>query len=162
MSIILRQATSEDIPSIWAIIQVVVQRLNAENNFQWNETYPTENNFLEDLSAGYLWVAVDSQNQEVAGTAAYNFDQHAEYEDLGWDMSVKSLIPHRIAINPVYQGRGIAQLLLLKAEEVAKSSGCKVIRGDTHELNLPMRHIFEKLGYQYGGDVKLRNLPPIY
>lgn len=148
-----RKATEADLPRILAITKEVVTLLNAEGNFQWNHTYPLESDFRRDVNEDCLWVAVDTETDEVFAYMAITTDQPTEYNEVGLDTSIECTVPHRLAVLPTSRNRGTAQKFMSFAEEVAKQRGHTIIRVDTNVVNHRMNHVFRKLGYKLFGDV---------
>ena len=122
MSYTVRRANKHDIPMVLEATELVISIMQADGNFQWSKSYPTEIDFMKDISNEVLWVA-ESESGEVHGFSAITFDQGDDYSAV-WDISQKAVVPHRLAVHPKAQGKGVAKLLLLKAEELAKESGC--------------------------------------
>lgn len=158
MEFSLRLATEADLPSVLEIVALTVPLLNAAGNFQWDDTYPNEAKFKYDLSKNYLWVceaSSDSTSKRVVGLCAITMDQDPEYSDCGWDTSVLSIVPHRLAIHPDFRRHGLAAKFMLHAETVARSKGIKSMRVDTNTVNVAMQNLFKKLNYSYKGEISL-------
>jgi ribosomal protein S18 acetylase RimI-like enzyme len=157
----VRKALPNDLHTIMEIVRKVVPLLNREGNYQWNESYPTENDFRHDIENGFLYVAVHhaadkdpSLGGEVVGFIAITANQPPEYHDLDWkNTDADVLVPHRLGVNPDYHRQGIAQLLMQHVETIARNKGVKTIRVDTNIANDRMNHIIRKLGYEYIGNV---------
>lgn len=156
----MRKAVKDDLPSIIKITALSVALLNADNNYQWNHTYPLQPDFEKDITDDVLWVA--EINNTVAGFAALTTDQADEYAECGWDLAEISLVPHRVAVDPEFRGKGIARKFMIKSEELARAAGYKYVRVDTNIRNLAMQGLFKSLGYEYGGEVCFKNKPAIY
>ena len=45
----LRLATMQDLTRIMAIVQATVMEMHAYGNYQWDEVYPTEQDFASDI-----------------------------------------------------------------------------------------------------------------
>lgn len=153
----LRKANQDDLPSILKIVTTSVALMNADNNYQWHETYPLKCDFEKDIASGTLWVAVIDNT--VAGFAALTTDQTAEYAELGWKPEDISLVPHRVAVDPAFRNKGVARKLMIKAEELAREEGYKFVRVDTNNHNLAMQGLFKSLGYVFGGEVVFKHKP---
>jgi ribosomal protein S18 acetylase RimI-like enzyme len=131
--------------------------MQAAGNFQWDDQYPNKAVFNQDISQRQLWVAeIDGQ---LAGVAALTEDQEPEYEQVGFDLSQRAIVTHRLAIDPAFRGQGIAAALLNKAEELAIKRGISFLRIDTNSENPATQHLFPKLGYQYAGEITLSFRP---
>lgn len=152
-SFTIRLAIPDDMPQLLDLIAGVVPVMNAAGNFQWDSHYPNAEVFNRDIEQQQLWVA--DLNGEIAGVAAITTDQDAEYADVGWDITELAIVTHRLAVNINHQGKGIAQALLQKAEEVAKERIIPILRIDTNSRNEATQKLFPKLGYSYSGEIGL-------
>ena len=153
----VRLGLAEDVPAVMELVRRVVPLMRASGNLQWGEDYPTAGVFMKDVRAGQMWVAeLDGQ---LTGVAAITTDQEHEYAQLDWDMSEPAIVVHRLAVDPAFQGRGIAVGLMLQAEEVARACGIGVMRVDTSVDNAATQRMFPKLGYRLVGEIGLNFRP---
>jgi ribosomal protein S18 acetylase RimI-like enzyme len=149
----LRRAQLEDIPATMAIIRRVVPLMRAAGNLQWDEAYPNSEVFSRDIEKEQLWVAeIDGS---LAGVAAITEDQEPEYARVGWDITEPAIVVHRVAVDPAFRGRGIAEALMQQAEIVAKERSITVLRVDTNTQNAATQKLFPKLGYTLSGETEL-------
>lgn len=154
-NITIRRGTSDDIPSILKIIRKVVPIMNSKNNFQWTPAvYPLEDDFRKDVEQNCCYVAVDTITSDIVGVAALTEDQPPEYGD-ACDIADKAIVPHRVAVDPDYQGKGIAKLLFNHADVLAKQREYKYVRVDTNTMNLAMQNLFVKCGFILKGEISL-------
>lgn len=136
-----------------ALIQKVVPLMRATGNLQWDETYPNEEVFGEDIALGQLWIAeIDGA---LAGVAAITTNQEPEYAQVGWDIEEQAIVVHRLAVHPDFRGAGVARALMEKAEDVAQERGIHVLRVDTNTQNEATQRLFPKLGYVLSGEIGL-------
>ena len=155
---LLRPATTADLPAILALIAQVVPLMRAAGNQQWSADYPNEAVFREDIRAGHLWVA--ELEGQLAGVAALTHNhQDAEYAQADWDFAEPALVTHRLAVAPAARGRGVAAALLTQAETLARQQGLRVLRLDTNSENQATQQLFPKLGYRYAGEIGLAFRP---
>ena len=153
----LRVATETDLPALMALVRRVVPLMRAVGNLQWDEGYPGEQVFRDDMAAGNLWVAeIDGA---IAAVAAITTDQSPEYADVGWDLEEPAVVVHRLAVDPEFRGRGLAEALMQQAEVVAAERGIRVLRIDTNTQNPATQRLFPKLGYTYAGEISLSYRP---
>lgn len=142
----IRRGTLDDIPQIMQIVRAVVPIMEAVNNFQWGSHnkfgvfYPNEESFTQDVNDGTLWVVesdtdLPSGESSVVAVAALTVDQPEEYIAAGLDLSIPAVVPHRLAVHPAFQGHGLANLLLDKAEDLAHQCGWTRVRIDTCARN---------------------------
>lgn len=149
----IRIARREDLAPLIALIQKVVPLMRATGNLQWDETYPNEEVFGEDIALGQLWIAeIDGA---LAGVAAITTNQEPEYAQVGWDIEEQAIVVHRLAVHPDFRGAGVARALMEKAEDVAQERGIHVLRVDTNTQNEATQRLFPKLGYVLSGEIGL-------
>lgn len=153
----VRQGTLEDIDAVMALVRRVVPLMRASGNLQWDEHYPNPKVFTRDVELSQLWVA--ELDSAVAGVAAITQDQEPEYAQIGWDITQPAIVIHRIAVDPAFRGRGIAEALMLQSEEVARSRNIAVLRVDTNIHNQATQKLFPKLGYILSGELGLSFRP---
>ncbi|SDL58129.1 GNAT family N-acetyltransferase [Siphonobacter aquaeclarae] len=154
---IIRLATETDLPALLRLVERVVPVMRASGNLQWDAGYPNAGVFLADIQQQQLWVA--EADGEVAGVAALTTQQDEEYAQLGWDLTEQAIVTHRLAVDPGFQGRGIARRLLEKAEEIALERGISVLRVDTNTENKATQQLFPRMGYQPAGELTLHFRP---
>ncbi len=168
-SIQLRIAVLADVSAINAVVCAARQKMYDIGNRQWNDNYPGPANFEQDINNGYAWVAElqsdgdKNCNSKIVGYAAFTTEQTNDYKLGGCNVDIPSIVPHRIAVDPNCQGKGIAMKLLLHGEVLARQRGFQYIRIDTHKNNAAMLHLIEnKLKYTYKGIITLsgRGPPP--
>ena len=149
----IRLAGREDLPALTALVQQVVPLMRATGNLQWDESYPNEEVFGEDIALGQLWVA--EIGGALAGVAAITTHQEPEYAQVGWNIEEPAIVVHRLAVHPDFRGAGVAQSLMQKAEDVALERGIRVLRIDTNTQNAATQRLFPKLGYVLAGEIGL-------
>ncbi|QDK79408.1 GNAT family N-acetyltransferase [Spirosoma sp. KCTC 42546] len=149
----IRPATPSDIPALVTLLQHVIPLMHEAGNFQWDDHYPNETVFGQDISKQQLWVAdIDGQ---LAGVAALTEDQEPEYAQVGFDLNQRAIVTHRLAVDPNFRGQGVAVALLEQAEKLALEHGISFLRIDTNSENQSTQKLFPKLGYQYAGEITL-------
>ena len=94
--------------------------MNAAGNYQWDDLYPNLEKFSADVDNGDLWVVCvpdesisdgsdERTSSRIVAMVAITMHQDEEYADVdGWDTSIKCVVPHRMAVDPTYQGRHLA------------------------------------------------------
>jgi GNAT superfamily N-acetyltransferase len=136
-----------------ALVRRAVPLMRASGNLQWDDNYPNAQVFARDVALDQLWIAaIDGQ---VAGVAAITTDQEPEYANVGWDIQEPAIVVHRLAVDPNFQGKGVAVALMQHAEVVAKERGITVLRVDTNTQNAVTQRLFPKLGYTLSGEISL-------
>lgn len=153
----IRLAHSTDIVPIMQLVRVLVPVMQANGNFQWNETYPNSEVFAEDIKQNQLWVA--ESDGTIAGVAAITTEQYPEYAQVGLDLSETAIVVHRLAVNPNAQGKGIAAALLQQAEQESIKRSINLLRIDTNKENSAAQNLFLKAGYEFKGEMTLEFRP---
>ncbi len=144
-------------PALLDLLKHVIPAMHESGNFQWDEQYPNATVFGQDIDKKQLWVAV--VNDQLAGVAALTEEQEPEYAQVGFDLSERAIVTHRLAVDPRFQGQGVAVALLQQAEQLAHDRGIRYLRIDTNSENQITQRLFPKLGYRYAGDITLSFRP---
>lgn len=152
----LRLATMQDLTRIMAIVQATVMEMHAYGNYQWDEVYPTEQDFASDITQGDLFVS-EAEGQ-ICGLICINQTEPAVYADAGWTLAEKALVLHRMAVDPALHGRGTGSELLQQAETLALSLGLRYLKTDTYALNEKAQQLFLKHGYHFCGEIQFRKM----
>lgn len=159
MEYIFRKATSKDLPQIWTILQQAIQRRKEDGSNQWQDGYPNPTVIEKDIAgdAGFVLAAGNT----IAGYVAILINDEPAYAEIKgkWLTAGDFAIFHRVAISEDYLGRGLASKILGFIDEFALQNKLPSVRADTNFDNAPMRHVFEKSGYVYCGEVFFRGSP---
>ncbi|MFD1772170.1 GNAT family N-acetyltransferase [Sphingobacterium suaedae] len=156
MDYILRKAVTSDLSIIWEIVQQAIQRRKEEGSKQWQDGYPNPSVIEDDINRGVAFVY--QNDTDVVGYCAILQNDEPAYANIegAWLTHGDFLVIHRVAISGNYLGKGLAKRMLEAVEELARERGVPSIKADTNFDNPAMMHVFEKLGYQYCGEVMLR------
>ena len=150
---LVRQGRFEDVAAVMALVRRVVPLMRENGNFQWDAHYPDAAVFERDVGQAQLWVA--EEEGRIAGVAAITTDQEPEYAEVGWDTTELAVVVHRLAVDPAFQGKGVAMALMLQAEAVARTREIAVLRVDTNTQNEATQRLLPKLGYLLAGEIGL-------
>ncbi|MCY6959140.1 GNAT family N-acetyltransferase [Clostridium brassicae] len=146
------QATEKDLQSVLDLMSNVVENLSKKGIFQWDSSYPNRDIFLKDIKNHSLYVIKD--NNSYLGTITLNEEQAPEYCNVDWLTSnKKTLVIHRLAVSPNYQGKGIGRKLIDFAEQLGHKKNYDSIRLDAFSKNLNSVNFYEKCGYIKTGEV---------
>lgn len=148
----IREATNDDVAAVMSLITKVVPLMRASGNMQWDSNYPNPTVFERDIALHQLWLAeIDGT---LAGVAAITTTQDPEYAEV-WDTSEQAIVVHRLAVDPKFQGKGVAAELMQQAERLAHERLITTIRVDTNTNNMATQKLFPKLGYVLCGEISL-------
>ncbi len=159
----IRYATIKDLKKIMDLCDLVRAQLREDQIDMWDEDYPNEEIFGEDIQRKNLIVAVDGR--KILGAISFNFDLKTELffdvEDetvceaeiskllascLATKETVMSL--HRLMVHPDHQRQGIATRLIQEAEKVGLG---KTIILFTEANNQKAINLYLRLGYTRNG-----------
>jgi ribosomal protein S18 acetylase RimI-like enzyme len=152
--VVIRQGKLEDLSHLLTILRQAVRHMEDQGIRQWDEIYPNEKVLAADLREESVHVAEISEG--VCGFIVLNEIQSPEYQNVRWQYSGRVLAVHRLTIAPIFQGRGLASLLMCFAEKKAAIEAYSSIRLDAFTENPPACSLYEKRGYRLAGIVRFR------
>jgi len=147
----MRKAILSDIKDIMAIIKITVTEMHAEHNYQWDEVYPQEKDFIADICEGDLYVS--ERDGKLVGFVCVNKIEPAEYSGLNWSSTREAMAIHRMSVHPEYRRNGLGLELLSFAEGLALKNSINYLKTDTNSLNEKMKALFLKLGYKFIAEI---------
>jgi len=150
MEITLAQRSQAN--DIFSILRSCKQDLDGQGIFQWTENYPVLSLVENDIAKGHLYCAVDKGR--CLGVVSVNDEQEAEYAAIPWNCNTgRALVIHRLAVDPVCQGRGIARGLMDFAEQYGTGNNYNTVRLDAFSANKRVLQFYEARGYIKRGEV---------
>ena len=145
-------AKKKEIPEILSLTKACAKAMIAKGIFQWNEHYPSQAAFEQDILRQELYVY--KLDNRIIGIIVLSTHMDDEYIPVHWlSPNSKNLYIHRLAVHPEYQSKGYAQQLMDYAEAFAKANQLLSIRLDTFSQNTRNQHFYEKRGYQRLGNI---------
>lgn len=147
----IRKAELSDISTIMKIVKSTIKVMHEENNPQWDELYPTEEIFKNDIKVGELFVYTDEG--KVQGFICISPEKESEYTMGSWRESKTALVIHRCAVATGVRGKGIASQFLELAENLAIHKKYNYVKSDTYITNKKMNDFFLKKGYTFCGEM---------
>lgn len=149
----IRPAVISDLNQIMEIIRSSKLDMNSYGNFQWNEVYPIEKDFIKDITEKTLFV-YDIKGI-IAGVICINRDEPEEYKNVNWSMVKEAFIIHRLAINNNFRGQGVGYKLINHANAICIENNISYIKTDTNSLNIKAMSLLKKCGYTFVGKTRL-------
>ena len=148
----IRLAKKEEIPQLLAITKACANDMISRNIFQWNEEYPSQEAFENDVFRKELFVLIT--NNKIIGCMVLTQKIDKEYLSIKWlTPNSNNLYIHRLAIHPKEQGKGWAQKLMDFTEDFAIKNNYNSIRLDTFSKNIRNQKFYELRGYKRLGDI---------
>lgn len=151
----IRLAVKEDIPAMREVFEYGRQvQLETGNLNQWAPGYPSDELMLEDIKREAAHLCLNEQNEILAVFSVFT-DPDPTYHEIDgkWLNDEPYATIHRIATSG--KEKGVGQYCIQWVQERFDN-----VRIDTHEDNDPMKHILEKLGFDYCGIIYLENGDP--
>lgn len=146
-------AEKTDLDSILKILDSAKTYFKNHSINQWQDGYPNADSILTDISNRESYVL---KNKDiVVGTAMISTTPESSYDFIegNWLTSDPYIVIHRIAIDPAYKGKQLAEIFLDTAPKLFP--GYKSIRMDTHLHNLSMQSFLKKNGFKLCGNIYL-------
>lgn len=157
----VRRAVMKDLRSIMEIIKQTIMEMSTYNNTQWDENYPQENDFMNDIQKGDLFVV--EREGKLAGFICINKVEPAGYNELNWSLNENCIVVHRMAVNPIYRRNKIGTKLMEFADRLALENNIVYLKTDTYSINTKMNGLFRKCGYEFVGEMNfLEKEKPFY
>ena len=150
-----QKATESDIEEIYSLVKNAIAVMDQNGIPQWDEIYPTKEDFLNDICAQNLYKGIiDGQ---IAVIYALNKCQDEAYFSADWTYRGEDFcVIHRLCVNPEFQNRGVAKNTLAHIEQQLRDAGIKAIRLDVFTLNPYALRLYEKAGYHQTGTAEWR------
>ncbi|NHF58904.1 GNAT family N-acetyltransferase [Flavobacteriaceae bacterium TP-CH-4] len=142
----IRSAKISEIPDILRLTKACASHMIEHGIYQWNDQYPSQTAFENDIARDELFVLVLSGN--IVGTIVLSTLMDEEYVPVTWlTPNENNIYVHRLAVHPDQQGKGHAQRLMDFAENRAKEMGVSSVRLDTFSQNKRNQRFYENRGY---------------
>lgn len=150
----IRLAHPNEVDKIDQLFQEAKAFLKAAGNPQWQGDYPNREDAIEDILSGEGYVGL--LEGRLAAYVAVHRGTEAAYQaiyDGKWQHNHPIYTSfHRLAVAPEFRGQQVAQTFLQGLIEGQKGPD---FRCDTHEKNVVMQHLLQKLGFVYCGKVPI-------
>ncbi len=149
----LAPACREDIPAYMAILDGGREFQRQQGFVQWSDGYPDRGSVEEDVKTGRGYALL--ADGQIAAYLYIGFDGDPSYPKIkgAWHFDGPYAVVHRIAIGEKFRGCGLTAEVFRLVGEMALERGVEILRIDTGEQNLRMRHVLEKNGFSYCGTV---------
>jgi GNAT superfamily N-acetyltransferase len=150
----IRKGDLADVGILDGIARRVAEELHASGVDQWSSTYPGAREFVADAVAGALHV--DEIDGRIVGSISILPERDPAYDAVVW-AGRRSLVVHRLMVDPSWRLRGVGTGLLAFAIATAKDAGADSLKVDTHPDNLRMRRLLESHGFIHRGHLPMIN-----
>lgn len=150
--LIIEKGTLSDVNELFQIYLNGKNELEKNGIYQWTDNYPTRSIIEKDVEKGVLFML--RNDREILGAITISEEQETEYQTINWKFdSSKVVVIHRLVIDPKYQGKGYAHILMDFAEKFATENNYSSIRLDAYSQNKKAIDFYEKRRYFIRGHV---------
>jgi len=150
-----RKAIELDLPEIVELYQTGIADMIKKGILQWDEIYPNIEVLEEDVKRNEMYLLI--KEEKIVACVVINEDQDESYLTGSWKYTEgKAAVIHRLCVHPGNQSQGNGRHIMELAQEMIKSMGYHLIRLDAFMENSNARHLYDKLGYRYAGEVTFR------
>ncbi|WP_251517043.1 MULTISPECIES: GNAT family N-acetyltransferase [Staphylococcus] len=152
----IRNGEIKDIPKIIQIVDEAKRLMREDDNTQWDEYYPVEEHFEEDIKTNTLFVL--EEQSEVIAFIVVDQQQSEWYDYFEWPIDREgAYVIHRLAALPGY--KGAATQLFDFAVNMALEHDIHVMLTDTFSLNKRAQGLFTKFGFTKAGEAEVNYHP---
>lgn len=150
-----RLAREDDIDEIVLLINKAIIEMEKNGIHQWDERYPTREDFLDDIKKKFLYLALDDET--LVALYAISSECDEAYHSVEWQGKDKNAyMLHRFCVSPDFQNKGIGKRVLLHIEEQVRAMGYETIRLDAFTQNPYALNLYHHNGYITRGHVHWR------
>jgi ribosomal protein S18 acetylase RimI-like enzyme len=146
-----RLVQEADIVEVGKLIKLAVDEMESQGIYQWDDIYPTVDDFMCDIKKQQLYAGII--NGEIAVVYVVNKECDEAYETGAWKyQNSEYRVIHRFCVNPKYQNKGIAKAVLKHIEKELVTQKVETIRLDVYSenpyaLKLYFNNAYEKVGF---------------
>ena len=150
MEISFRKAALQDLDEVVSLYAAAVRRMNENDIWQWDPSYPNRDVLREDTASGSL--IIGRAEGRTVSAVAYNLKSDDITHAARWRYTEANYrIAHRLCVSPDFSGRGAGRRTMLFLEELLRSEGIEDLRLDTVSENEPALGLYRSLGYEVRG-----------
>ena len=108
-----RQGTIDDLNNICSLIEAAIKAMEAQGIHQWDELYPTREDFVKDISNGTLYTV--TERGQLIAIYVISTEYDSAYLNGEWEYNGETAcIIHRLCVSPeVHVVMVVLQLLFL-------------------------------------------------
>lgn len=150
-----RLGKMEDIDEICDMISLAIKTMENQGIHQWDDLYPTRDDFLLDIRDKTLYVATELDKIVAIYVISREYDP--EYLNGTWNYPGETAcIIHRLCVSPNVQNRGVGKEILAHIEKQLAGMGFTSIRLDVFSQNPYALKLYENNGYEKRGHADWR------
>ena len=145
-----RQGTIDDLNNICSLIAAAIKTMEAQGIHQWDEVYPSREDFVHDIINGILYTV--TENNRLIAIYVISTEYDPQYSNGKWECDGETAcIIHRLCVSPEVQNRGIGKIVLNHIENQLQHIGFASVRLDVFSENPYAISLYKKSGYKRCG-----------
>lgn len=150
MNIIYAKAEYADLDEISALIKEAIALMHHQGIEQWDEIYPTREDFRRDIDNDSLYKGcIDGK---IAVVFTLNPECETDYLTADWEKpEVPHTVLHRFCVHPAFQHQGVGSAVLRHIEELCASMRIGALRLDAFCQNPFSLAMYGRAGYKTAG-----------
>ena len=151
-----RKADINDLEEVLEIYSEARLKFANDKTYQWTDNYPNEDTYKQDLEENNVFVTI--LDNKIVGVLTILLKEELDYRVINgnWINDEKYITIHRIATKAGYRGNGIGSFMIEVAKKFALENNINNIRIDTHENNIDMKRLLNKMSFVKCGVIYLR------
>ena len=155
MRLLYQKASFDNVSEIMGLIQGAILNMEKHGIYQWDKLYPTEEDVVNDISNGELYIG--KVEDIIAVIYVINKSYDVEYHNGDWQYpNAEYRIIHRLCVHPEYQQKGIAKMTMQYIENELRQSNVEAIRLDAFMENPHALKLYQKLKFSIVGHADWR------
>lgn len=152
-----RKATVTDLAEITQLFSKAIEKMISQNILQWDEIYPTPDDFLADINNNHAFVGIDKTSGKIGVYYVLNQEYDEEYNYASWNSNTsKFYVLHRLCVHPDFQHQGIATKTVQHIEAQALKDGMEDLRLDVYSQNPYSLKLYARAGFVKTGEANWR------
>lgn len=151
----IRLAKIDDLDSLMEITRRCIENLDNNSVYQWDEIYPSREDFHGDIVEQTLYVITHDSTGSVGGCICINEVEYPGYENADWTGSDFFVI-HKMIVDPLYENRGYGKFAMNFAEEISDSRKKDSLRLDCFQKNVRANKFYQSCEYTIKGETLFR------
>lgn len=146
----IKKVTPAEVTVIFNFVKAAISKMISQGIFQWDEIYPTQEDFLNDAQNNQLYIV--EIDEKPAACFTLNKDCDEEYKNGNWSYTGEDyVVIHRLCVDPEFQNQGVGRKTCLMIEDFVKGQGVRAIKLDCFTQNPYSQKMYDKLGYKIVG-----------
>ena len=135
----------------WNVIDDIHQNNVNNENLGWERgVYPSDEFLRSSLQKGELYIL--AENDTLLACVILNSEWNEGYNGCPWSISCTSdeiLVPHALAVNPSFQGKGIGKMVVRNIINLARAEHKKAVRLDVLSACKAAERLYVSCGFQF-------------